>query len=248
MEEKEKVGEFEIKKIVEELKRIWKENEEGIRERWEYDSLGGLLFFLSLPLPEVPPSYLEEISNRFLKEFSWKKFGKYFGEGLGLLLSAFLKKNIEDYVLSEKKKGIKESQIEPIKVHLDVEGLPFRLDCLGYENPAELYLIIKGNCGDRIGYEMEGGKIVIKGNCGESAGARMQGGKIIIKRNCGVSAGEYMQDGELNIKGEVKSLGKFGLFYPNDGTIVWKKIKIWENGDWTEEGKEMWERGEIPIE
>jgi len=30
-------------------------------------------------------------------------------------------------------------------------------------------------------------------------------------------------------------------------SILGKNIKIWENGNWTKEGKEMWERGEIPV-
>jgi len=31
-------------------------------------------FISSLPLLEIPPSLLERVSNKFLKEFDWKKF------------------------------------------------------------------------------------------------------------------------------------------------------------------------------
>jgi len=58
-----------------------------------------------------------------------------------------------------------------------------------------------------------------------------------------------MKGGELDIKGKVESFERSSTFSPNNqGTIIWKGIKIWENGNWTKEGKEMWERGEIPVE
>jgi len=57
--------------------------------------------------------------------------------------------------------------------------------------------------------------------------------------------GEIMQNGELNIKGEVKSFGESAFSSGNQGTIIWKGIKIWEKGNWTKEGKEMWDKRKI---
>jgi len=263
-----KIEEFEmVEKPVKELKKLWEENEEEMRKQ-RYNSRASFFFLSSLPLPEAPFFLLERISNKFLKEFNWKKFeGKEdFETYLGLFLSAFLKKNIEDYISSQKKKGIKEKNIKPIKIHLDVKELPVRLSYLGYQNPKKLHLIVEGNCGIRTGDEMQGGKIIIKGNCkdctggvmsdgeiivkgncGHFTGQWMKGGKIIVERNCERGTGEDMEGGELNIKGEVKSFYKSAFSSNNQGTIVWKRTKIWENGDWTKEGKEMWERGEIPV-
>ncbi|MCD6085772.1 hypothetical protein J7J41_02155 [bacterium] len=201
MEEKEK-----IEKSVEELKRIWEGNEKKMRS-----VIPGKVFsfFLSLPLPETPTSFLERISNKFLKEFDWEKFKrrKNLEGDLGLFLSAFLKKNIGDYyVLSQKKKGIKESQIEPIKVHLDVKELPVCLDYLGWQNPRKLHLIIEGNCGRGVGTEMrDGGEIIVRMNCGNSVGSHMQGGKIIVRKDCGEDAGYWMRGGKIIIKGNCGS-------------------------------------------
>ena len=292
--------EFEmVEKSVEELKKLWEESEEEIEGMTRSRVFS---FFYSLPLPETSPSFLERVSNKFLKEFDWKKFKGVMdlNVDLGLFLSAFLKKNIENYILSQKRKGVEEEKIKPIEVHLRVKGLPIVLNFLGYQNPEKLHLIIegdcgsntgqkmqdgkiivkgncgwhtgckmqggriivegncegwtgtniqggkiivKGNCKEATGYEMEKGEIIVEGNCGDWTGEIMQGGKIIVEGNCGDKTGHGMQGGELNIKGEVKSFN-LGI----QGTIIWKNIKIWENGLWTKEGKEMWEEGEIPVE
>jgi len=223
---KDKIEEFEmVEKSVKELKKLWEENEKKFDTKNKYEAFS---FLSSLPLPEVSPSLLERISNKFLKEL--KEFGRieYLEYGLGLFLSVFLKKNIESYISSQKEKGIKEEKIKPIEVHLKVKELPIPLDCLGWQNPKKLHLIIEGNCGLETGGEMRGGEIIIEGNCGNWTGLQMRGGK-------------------LDIKGEVESFDKSAFSPDNQGTIILGRTKIWENGNWTEEGKEMWERGEIPV-
>ena len=204
MEKKEKIEEF-IEKSVKKLKRIWEENEKEMRS-----VIPGKVFsfFLSLPLPETPPSFLERISNKFLKEFDWEKFKrrKNIEGDLGLFFSAFLKRNIKSYILFQKEKGIKEKDIKPIKVHLDVKELPVYLDYLGWQNPKKLHLIIEGDCGRGVGTEMQsGGEIIIKGNCGNFVGSHMQGGRIIVKRDCGEDAGYWMRNGKMIIKGNCGS-------------------------------------------
>ena len=200
----EKEKERFIEKSVDELKRVWKENEKEVLDKMDFKMASS--FFLSLPLPEVPPSFLEKISNKFLKEFDWKGFKEKisFEEELSfpsLFLSAFLKKNVENYILSQKKKGIKEEKIKPIELHLDVKELPFPLDCLGYQNPRKLHLIIEGNVGNGIGLEMEGGEIVVKGDCKNYTGKKKKDGKIIVEGNCDSWTGEEMNGGEIIVKG-----------------------------------------------
>ena len=256
----EMVGE----KSVEELKRLWEENEGEARKRVTLSEI--FSFFLSLSLPEVPSFLLEKISNKFLKEFDWKKFWErqYIDTDLGFFLSVFLRKNIENYISSQKQKGIKEENIKPIEVHL--KELPVSLEGLGYRNPQKLHLTVEGNLGGGSGIEMEGGEIIVKGNCGVDTGGGMKGGKIVVegncenftgrgmkggeivvKGNCGSYTGSGMEGGVLILEGEVESFDKFAFSPDNKGTIIWKNTKIWENGNWTKEGREMWEKGEIPV-
>ena len=196
-----------------------------------------------------------------------------------------MKKNIENYILSQKEKGIEEN-IKPIEVHLKVKELPIRLNMLGCRNPQKLHLIIEGDVGMWTGYEMEGGRVIMKGNCGNYTGKLIQDGKIIVEGSCGSYTGESMQGGEiivkgdcdegtgiwmksgkiiiegnckdwtgygmvggeLNIKGEVESFHESAFSPDNKGTIIIRKgTEIWRDGNWTKEGKEMWERGEIPV-
>ena len=228
MEEKEKIEGF-IEKSVKELKKLWEESEEeAIKKKGRNEFFS---FFSSLAFPEISSSLLEKVSNKFLKEFDWKKFEEreYLGADLGFFLSAFLKKSIENCILPQEKKGInKEGNIKPIDVRLNIKKLPVRLDYLGYQNPKKLHLIVEGNCGIRTGNEMRGGKIIVKGNCK-------------------MWTGEDMQNGELIVKGEVKSFHKSAFSPNNQGIIILKGTEIWRNGYWTKEGKEIWEKGEILV-
>ena len=310
-----------IEKAVRDLKEFWKENE----RTFLYDS--PFIRKLSRPFPEVSPSFLERVSNKFLEEFDWDEYRSsepglfpLVGEGIGTLLSFFLKKNIERYFSEQKSKGLKEKEIKPIVIHLKVKELPVRLSYLGCEKPEKLHLIIegdcecctgdrmeggviivKGNCGDHTGWRMKGGKIIVKGNCLNYTGEWMKGGKIIVEKDCRDHTGKEMKGGEIIVKGDCKNYtgeemkgGKIvvegnckdhtgegmkngeiivekecgyytgsrmkggtlilkgevksfkGVSFPsNQGTVIWKEIKIWENGDWTKEGKEMVEKGEI---
>jgi len=56
-----------------------------------------------------------------------------------------------------------------------------------------------------------------------------------------------MRGGELSIKGEVVAFDESAFSSDNKGTIIWKNIEIWRNGDWTKKGREMRKRGEIPV-
>jgi len=95
---------------------------------------------------------------------------------------------------------------------------------------------------------MQGGKLIVEGNCRDRTGKHMQGGELVIKENCGNLTGPVMQGGELILNGKVKSFHPFAFTPDNQGTIVWRGIKIWEKDKFTKEGREMKKRGEIPIE
>ena len=266
MEEKEKVEGF-IEKSVKELKKLWEESEEeAIKKKGRNEFFS---FFSSLAFPEISSSLLEKVSNKFLKEFDWKKFEEreYLGADLGFFLSAFLKKSIENCILPQEKKGInKEGNIKPIDVRLNIKKLPVCLDYLGYQNPKKLHLIIEGNCGWGTGYETRGGKVIIEGNCGDLTGAIIEDGKIIVKGSCGDWTGykmkggevivegdcEYwtgseMKGGKLIVKGKVKTFDESTFFW-NQGIIIVRKSKIWKKGNWTREGREMLKRNEISVE
>ena len=249
---KEKIEKFEmVEKSVKKLKKLWEENEEKIRKMSYSNSFP---FVSSLPLPEVSLPLLERVSNKFLKEFEWEKFLETVEaerldweiQEVGIFLSGFLKKNMEKYLFDQKSKGLKEEKIKPIEIHLNVKELPIRLNILGYRNPKKLHLIIEGDVGIWTGEEMEGGRVIVKGNCGDVTGEKMKGGEIIIKGNCGGNTGRDMKGGTLILEGEVEAFENAFYSY-NQGTIIWKGTKIWENGNWTKEGREMWERGEIPV-
>jgi len=264
---KDKIEEVEmVEKSVKELKKLWEENEEKAKKK-KYPN-ETFSFLLSLPLPEVPPFLLEKISNKFLKEFDWKKFKERvcFESDLGMFLSAFLRKNVESYISSQKQKGVKEENIKPIKVHLDVKKLPFSLDYLGYRNPQKLHLsvegnlrvytgsnmeggkiIVKGDCKDHTGWQIKGGEIIVRGDCRDYTAERMKKGEITVEGDCGAYTAWGMKGGTLIVKGEVIFFSKSAFSPDNKGTIIWKNTKIWEDGNWTKEGKEMKEKGKIPI-
>jgi len=109
-------------------------------------------------------------------------------------------------------------------------------------------IIVKGNTEGSTGLDMAGGRIIVEGDAKDLLGDSMTGGKIIIEGNARNWVGRYMKNGILEIKGDVESFHKTAFSPDNLGTIIWKGIKIWENGSWTKEGKEMWEKGEIPVE
>jgi len=109
-------------------------------------------------------------------------------------------------------------------------------------------IIVKGNTEGSTGLDMAGGRIIVEGDAKDLLGDSMTGGKIIIEGNARNWVGRYMKNGILEIKGEVESFDKSAFSPRNHGTIIWKGIKIWKNGNWTKEGKKMWERGEIPVE
>ncbi len=195
-----------IEKSVKELKKLWEKNEGKIKEKSLNKTVSSIS---SLPLPEVPPSCLEEISNRFIREFDWEKF-KWrvnLSGDLGLFLSVFFRKNIEKYILYQEREGIKEKDIKPVEVRLKIGEVPIiTFDLLGYQNPEKLHLIIEGGCGSQIGYKMQGGKIIVKDDCElfYSIGEKMQGGEIIIEGNCGKWTGQEMQGGKIIVKGDCR--------------------------------------------
>jgi formylmethanofuran dehydrogenase subunit C len=95
---------------------------------------------------------------------------------------------------------------------------------------------VLGDAGVEVGYKMSGGEICVEGNAGNWTGDNMSGGEIYIKGNAENWTGPFMSNGILRIDGDVGSFHKTAFCSKNKGTIIWKKQKIWENGQKVEPG------------
>ncbi|MFA5831767.1 MAG: hypothetical protein WC878_08145 [Candidatus Paceibacterota bacterium] len=97
--------------------------------------------------------------------------------------------------------------------------------------------VIDGKGQNFIGTNLKAGEqIIVKGNAGESVGYNMEGGEVHVKGDAGVETGWCMTDGVLRIDGDVRSFHEYAFDADNKGTIIWKKQKIWENGQKVEPG------------
>jgi formylmethanofuran dehydrogenase subunit C len=78
-----------------------------------------------------------------------------------------------------------------------------KIQQFGYLNRKNI--TVKGDVGDLLGTDMEGGKIIVKGNAGSSVGMYMKGGSIVVEGNAGDCVGLKMKSGEITVKREVVS-------------------------------------------
>ena len=291
-------GRVEVIRLAKKIEKAF-EGEEARRGVLTHDSIQREI----LPkIPSIPPSLLEETLQEVVRRYTRREH--YNPRDFGRLLSALINKTVAEYVESEKKKGKKPEDIEPLEIHLNVSGVPRSINDLGYQNQKYSHLFIEGdvglglgseilggkivltgNAGDWLGGEMSEGEILVKGNAGGLVGALMYGGEIVLDGSAGDWLGEDMSGGKITVLGNVgDGLGKgmsggkivakgkagklFGLemsggivviegdvesfskeaFRPsNKGTIYYKGVKIWENGQFTREGKKMKEEGKLVI-
>ncbi len=91
---------------------------------------------------------------------------------------------------------------------------------IGYLNKKDI--IIEGNAGRCVGFEMEGGTITVKGNAAHLVGNRMKGGIITVNGNAADWIGEDMNGGDIRILGDCAKLSS-GIF---GGRIFHKGILI----------------------
>jgi len=92
-------------------------------------------------------------------------------------------------------------------------------------------IIVEKNAGNGAGQKMKGGLIIIRGNAGDVAGDSMTNGILTIERSAKKQTGKDMKGGTLSIGGEVESFDKTAFSPDNKGTIIWKGVKIFENGE-----------------
>ena len=104
---------------------------------------------------------------------------------------------------------------------------------------------VQGNTRYELGNKMTGGKITVEGNTGDWLGHGMGGGEITVLGNAGDFTAKNMKNGTLKAEGTVLSFDKTAFMEENKGVIQYKGIKIWENGNFTDDGREMKEHGEI---
>jgi len=67
---------------------------------------------------------------------------------------------------------------------------------------------VEGGASYYVGREMKGGSIYIKGNAGDDVGEEMKGGTISIGGNAGKCVGDFSEGGEIRIEGNYKSIGE----------------------------------------
>jgi formylmethanofuran dehydrogenase subunit C len=70
---------------------------------------------------------------------------------------------------------------------------------------------------DRVGWQMDGGRIVVEGGVGDYVGAAMSGGELIVEGNAGALAACEMAGGSLTIAGNVGDFGASTLPGSMDG-------------------------------
>lgn len=109
-------------------------------------------------------------------------------------------------------RGVLPSRLAPLNAS-EVEHLP-----LGYGNRtvplAEFFKVAPGEPGtlrlvgdctrvDRIGWQLDAGRIVVEGSAGHHAGGAMRGGELQIAGDAGLHAGCQMGGGRLEVGGSV---------------------------------------------
>ncbi|MCD6457490.1 MAG: formylmethanofuran dehydrogenase subunit C [Thermoproteales archaeon] len=87
---------------------------------------------------------------------------------------------------------IKEEAVEEDIVRIILEG-DFRKVWRIGEKMGFGEILVNGDCGHYLGYNMKGGKIVVKGNAGSWIGAEMTGGTIEIHGNAGDHIGSVLR-------------------------------------------------------
>jgi glutamate synthase domain-containing protein 3 len=97
------------------------------------------------------------------------------------------------------------NQCKDEDITIVTEHLSTPVGYLGYKNNKNV--LIKGNIGDTVGYEMERGTIRIEGNAIRGVGKDMRGGVIIIEGNAGEEVGRFMYGGEIYLNGGYRSIG-----------------------------------------
>ncbi len=88
-----------------------------------------------------------------------------------------------------------------VEYKIMTDHLEKNLEGIGYQNRS--HILIDGNGGGTLGYEMISGKITVVGNCQYNIGFGMKGGKITITGNVGHDIGHHMTGGEIYVDGSV---------------------------------------------
>lgn len=177
-----------------------------------------------------------------LRDFGYKNSGKCY-----LLIEG----NLDGYLGREMNGGIIKIKGNPgdragsrmIDGYLEIEG---DAQSVGHFMSGGEIRIVKGKT-EAAGEGMKGGYIVIEGDAGDLSGVRMEGGYLEIKGNAGKNTGLFMRGGVLEIKGNVKGFDKSVFSPKNRGVVIWRKVKIFEDGRFTKEGWKMMKEGEIPF-
>jgi hypothetical protein len=72
---------------------------------------------------------------------------------------------------------------------------------IGFRNTKRI--TVKGNAGDSVGSNMEGGIIVVEGDAGGSVGINMVQGSIVVRKDAGDTLGMFMKGGSIIVAGNI---------------------------------------------
>jgi MoxR-like ATPase len=94
------------------------------------------------------------------------------------------------------------------KIELNVRPIRQKIDFIGYRLQKGKTLVLKGDVGNFVGADLQGGDLVVEGSAGDSAGAGMKAGRLFISNQTGLNTGEWKIGGEIHVEGGIGSLGR----------------------------------------
>ena len=157
--------------------------------------------------------------------------------------------------------------LEPLLISIHPELTEALLDILGKEIPnnflsscilAQIVSIATerhrhtqetehAESGSMADLQIEDLEITMQGEGRDYAGFYMSGGTLIVEGGAGKWAGDSMSGGKLDLHGAVESFDSSAFSPTNKGTITWKGVTLWKDGNPTPEYGDMMANGKIPI-
>ncbi|MFH0860858.1 MAG: hypothetical protein V1921_06620 [Candidatus Altiarchaeota archaeon] len=114
---------------------------------------------------------------------------------------------------------------------------PKPLNNLGYRLPKGKTLIIGGDAGRHLG-SLNAGQIIVKGDAGDYIGWEMKEGQILVEGNAGMYVGCYMRSGEIQVRGQADPMVGINM---TGGFIRVGKLSEGEGISAAYQGGEIWE-------
>ncbi|MFH0860785.1 MAG: hypothetical protein V1921_06255 [Candidatus Altiarchaeota archaeon] len=146
---------------------------------------------------DVTPSQLQLILTSLESRFPDEEG---FGERLGIFLTALIEGSTHE-----------EFTLRPTTLLSD----------FGYQLEADKNITVEGDVGDNNFYRVKKAKIHVKGNAGDEIGHDLDGGHILIDGDCGEGCGRRMKKGKIEVGGKIENTYGCARY----GGQVWEKGK-----------------------